>query len=156
MPYSIQIIGFGNKKEMVTQEAQRYRQLLAPYASLSLTYLKSMKGSKIDSKEICHQEGKLFFSKWPKNSYPVALSEEGKMVDSLSFSKWLSQRTISSIPLTFIIGGAYGLSASVKNKCKEVISLSRLTLPYRLCYLILIEQLYRAFTILKGHPYHKQ
>ncbi len=155
MPFSIQIIGFGNKKELLTQEAEHYRRLLRPYASLTLAYLKPSKSTKGNHKTILENEGKLISGKWPKQSYPVALSEEGKMFNSISFAQWISQRTLSGIPLTFTIGSAYGLSASVKNKCKEVISLSPLTMPYRLCYNILIEQLYRAFTILKRHPYHK-
>jgi 23S rRNA (pseudouridine1915-N3)-methyltransferase len=155
MSFSIHIIGVGNKKEFLDQEAEHYRRLIRPYASLTITCLKPFKEKHNNARIIRENEGKRIFSKWPKQSYPVALSEEGKMFDSKSFSQWISKRVLSGSHLTLNIGGAYGLSLSVKNKCKEVISLSPLTLPHRLCYIILIEQLYRAFTILKKHPYHK-
>lgn len=155
MSFSIQIIGFGNKKEFLTQEAEHYTKLLRPYASLAVTYLKPSRSAGQNKKTLIEDEGKRMLSKLPASSYTIALSEEGKMFDSKSFSQWISSRVLCGTPLTFTIGGAYGLSTSVKKKCRDVISLSPLTLPYRLCCLILIEQLYRAFTILKGHPYHK-
>ena len=93
--------------------------------------------------------------KWPKRCYPVALAEEGARYNSRSFARWLSERTAAALPLVFNIGGAYGLPETLKERCRETISLSSMTLPHRLCAVILIEQLYRACTILKGHPYHK-
>ena len=155
MPLSITILGFGSKKEMLNEEIERYRKLLDPYAKISLILLKSPSGSFRSRSDLLRREEKQMYDKWPKHSYPVALSEEGKVFDSISFSQWLSAREMSGVPLLFNIGDAYGLSPAVKKKCREVISLSSLTLPYRLCHVLLVEQIYRAFTILKGHPYHK-
>jgi len=155
MPYVIKIIGFGNKKEMLNNETAHYIRLLQPYATVSLEVLKPP--SKMhDSRKLQRvEEGKVLCSHWPKRCYPVALSEEGKAFDSISFSQWLAACLMNGIPLLLNIGSAYGLSPSLKKKCKEVISLSPFTFPHRLCYVILVEQIYRAFTILKGHPYHK-
>jgi hypothetical protein len=57
--------------------------------------------------------------------------------------------------LTFIIGGTQGLSPALKKSCREIVSLSPLAFPRKLSLVVLLEQIYRAFTILKGHPYHK-
>ena len=155
MPFSIKIIGFGNKKEMPNEEIERYENLVRPYASVSLVLLKSPPGNYSNYDDLLKREEKLMLTKWPKKSYPVALSGEGRMFTSKSFSKWLSGHNTPGVDLLFNIGGAYGLSKSLREKCREIISLSPLTLPYRLCYVVLLEQIYRAFTILKGHPYHK-
>ncbi len=155
MPLSIKIIGFGSKKEMLNEEMERYIKLLNPYVKISLILLKSPSGNYNSRNDLLRREEKQMRDKWPKRSHPVALSEEGKMFDSISFSKWLSGHMMSGVTLLFNIGDAYGLSPVLKEKCREVISLSSLTLPYRLCHVVLIEQIYRAFTILKGHPYHK-
>jgi 23S rRNA (pseudouridine1915-N3)-methyltransferase len=95
------------------------------------------------------------YARWPKGAYPVALSEEGIMFDSSSMARWIQKRAEAATPLIFNIGGAYGLTSSLKKKCRETVSLSPLTFPYRLCLIILLEQLYRSWTILRGHPYHK-
>lgn len=140
---------------MLNEEIKRYIKLLNPYVNISLILLRPPSGSFRNRSDLLRREEKQMYDKWPKHSYPVALSEEGKTFDSISFSKWLSERVISGIPLLFNIGDAHGLSPVFKEKCSEVISLSSLTLPCRLCYVVLVEQIYRAFTILKGHPYHK-
>ena len=92
---------------------------------------------------------------WPDPSYPIALSEEGKSFTSASFAEWLAKRRIQRVPLVITVGGAYGLAPKLKQECREILSLSPLTFPHRLCYHILLEQLYRACTILENHPYHK-
>ncbi len=155
MPFTIKIIGFGHKKEIPVDEITRYRKFLKPYADVSIVTLKPLSGTNSSRHEMLEREGKRIAGAWPARSYTVALSEEGKLFTSISFSQWLSKRIMSGGTLLFNIGGAYGLSSLLKEQCKEVLSLSPLTLPHRLCYVVLIEQLYRAFTILKGHPYHK-
>ncbi|HAJ79150.1 MAG TPA: hypothetical protein DCO75_05205, partial [Fibrobacteres bacterium] len=82
-------------------------------------------------------------------------SEEGKLMESLRFATWIESFLTSHRSPVFNIGGAFGLSSNIKKECKEIISLSPLTLPHKLCMLVLIEQIYRAFTILHNHPYHK-
>lgn len=155
MPFTIKIVGFGNKKEIPVDEITRYRKFLKPYADVSIVTLKSLSGTYGSRHEMLEREGKRMVNSWPARSHTVALSEEGKLFTSISFSQWLSKRVVSGGTLLFNIGGAYGLSPSLKKQCGEVLSLSPLTLPHRLCYVVLVEQLYRAFTILKGHPYHK-
>lgn len=83
--------------------------------------------------------------------YTLALSEEGSQIDSVTFAKMIEKYP----DISFIIGGAFGLSEEVKKKADYVLSLSKMTLPHELAYLVLVEQIYRAERILEGHPYHK-
>jgi len=156
MPFSIHIIGTGNKKEFLNEDIQHYTRLMRPYSDVTLTCLKTaIIYNEKNMQTILKKEADQLYSQWPVNSYSVALSEEGKIYTSKSFSQWLSKIVVTSQPLVFTIGSAHGLHISIKEKCRDVISLSSMTFPYRLCVIILMEQFYRAFTILKGHPYHK-
>jgi 23S rRNA (pseudouridine1915-N3)-methyltransferase len=85
----------------------------------------------------------------PKGVRLVALDERGKDFTTLQFSKLLNEAT------AFVIGGADGLDEKTKNEAKFLLRLSSLTLPHALAQIVLIEQIYRAATLLTGHPYHR-
>lgn len=154
--FSITILTFRKKNDAYDDEVERYQELLRPYASVTVTCLKSPGNSSFAKSELLEVESKIILEKIPQRSFCVALSEEGKCPpDSKAFAQWLARREQCSRPVTFIIGGAYGLSPLLKSSCGEVLSLSPLTFPHKLSLVILLEQIYRAFTILKGHPYHK-
>jgi 23S rRNA (pseudouridine1915-N3)-methyltransferase len=85
----------------------------------------------------------------------VALDERGKLLTSVELSGWIGRNQDSARDVMFVVGGDEGLSEDVRKKAGLVLSLSRMTLPHRLARLVLIEQVYRAFTILRGEPYHK-
>jgi 23S rRNA (pseudouridine1915-N3)-methyltransferase len=155
MNYALTIVSLGRKNDALDQEVERYQRMIRPYASLSLVLVKPPGVSDMRTDDLVLKEGKLLQSKWPQASCPVALSEEGRTMTSAIFSRWLSSLLQRNRHLSFIIGGAHGLSPAVKRECREVLSLSPLTLPHKLCALVLAEQLYRAFTILHHHPYHK-
>lgn len=102
------------------------------------------------------KEGLKILSKIAPDDYVISLAIEGKMMDSVEFSQLIDHVfTHQSSSIVFIIGGSYGLSNQIKSKSKQLISFSRMTFPHQLMRLILVEQIYRAFSILKGHPYHK-
>ncbi len=84
-------------------------------------------------------------------SYSIALHPDGKKCDSLAFSKLISDK----IAIQFFIGGAYGFEESFVNKCDSVISLSDLTMSHKIAKAVLLEQIYRGFSLLSNHPYHK-
>jgi len=156
MSFSIQIFAFCKKGEISASEIGRYTKLIAPHAALTVTHLKSPAGSFGNKSELMEAEAKIVCSRIPGKSFVVALSEEGKSPgQSASFAQWLSKRQQQSIPLVFVVGGAFGIAQSLKQKAHEVMSLSPLTLSHSLAQVVLLEQIYRAFTILKGHPYHK-
>ncbi len=93
---------------------------------------------------------------WVEQSdFLVALDERGKQFDSIALSKFIQAKTNASVKrLVFVIGGAFGLDESILKRANYTWSLSQLTFPHQLVRLILSEQLYRAFTILKNEKYH--
>lgn len=88
-------------------------------------------------------------------SSPILLTEKGEEFDSPAFSSWLFTRLDNQKDLGFVIGGAAGFDENLKKMAQSQISLGRLTYPHRLARLLFIEQVYRAQTIYKNHPYHK-
>ncbi len=92
----------------------------------------------------------------PEGWERILLAESGRLVDSQSFAKMLEERRQAGLPgLVFWIGGAEGVSEAVAGQADWALSLSPMTFPHRIARLLLLEQLYRAATILSGHPYHK-
>ncbi len=87
----------------------------------------------------------------------VLLDEHGETFSSLDWARNLEQKT-AHLPkdLVFVIGGPYGFPAEVRARCDESLSLSRMTFSHQLVRLVFLEQLYRAFTIIKGEPYHHE
>lgn len=101
-------------------------------------------------------EGKRILSKIKDSDYLISLEIDGKMMDSKDFSMSINHaKTYHQGDLVFIIGGSHGLSEMVKQRSNLKVSFSKMTFPHQLMRLILIEQIYRAFMILKNHPYHK-
>ncbi len=91
------------------------------------------------------------FSPYLKGRYSIVLHPDGKLIDSFEFSKLLSDR----MAVNFFIGGAYGFEDSFVKQCNQVISLGKLTMSHKIAKAVLLEQIYRGFTILNNHPYHK-
>lgn len=151
MPFAIRILAVG-REGGITGEAERYVGMLRAYAHVSIEHIKPWSG---DDSGARAREERLLSMRWPSKGYIAALSQEGRMYESLSFARWMEQRVRAGAPLVFNVGGAYGLTAGIKRHCNEIISLSPMTFSHRIALLVLVEQIYRAFTILKNHPYHK-
>jgi 23S rRNA (pseudouridine1915-N3)-methyltransferase len=106
--------------------------------------------------EVLNAEGEFLARKISPKDYLVALDRAGDSLDSEELARWLedlSRRAPAGV--SFVIGGPLGLSKSVLDRAQKVLSLSRLTLTHEMSRLLLLEQLYRAMTILKGEKYHK-
>lgn len=84
-------------------------------------------------------------------NYSIALHPEGKKCDSFAFSKLISDK----ISVQFFIGGAYGFEKSFVEQCDSVISLSDMTMSHKIAKAVLLEQIYRAYSLIANHPYHK-
>lgn len=100
-------------------------------------------------------EGSSIFKKFLPRDYIIALDRNGKGYDSRGFADRIRRLALTQGRLTFVIGGPLGLSRTLLNKANEILSLSRLTLTHEMCRLLLLEQLYRAFTIINNEKYHK-
>jgi 23S rRNA (pseudouridine1915-N3)-methyltransferase len=84
----------------------------------------------------------------------ILLDPGGKQVSSEEFADFVQDHSTPAVPVLFAIGGADGFSAEARKAASTRLSLGRMTLPHELARVVLLEQLYRAFTILRGHPYH--
>ncbi len=101
-------------------------------------------------------EGINILNKIKDSDVVVALAIKGKMMDSYQFSKLIEDvNTYQQGDLVFVIGGSYGLSKAVYQRSNHQISFSKMTFPHQMMRLILVEQIYRGFMIMKNHPYHK-
>ena len=100
-------------------------------------------------------EGDLILSQLNPGDDLILLDEKGKTFTSVMFSQWIEkQMNAGSKRIVFVVGGPYGFSKEVYDKAKFKISLSEMTFSHQMIRLIFVEQLYRAFTIIKGEPYH--
>ena len=106
--------------------------------------------------EILTAEGERIVQKLTQGDYSVCLDRSGNQYDSERFAAWLNSLINKGEQwVSFIIGGPLGLSKDILHRSREVLSLSQFTLTHEMSRLILLEQLYRAFTILRGEKYHK-
>lgn len=106
--------------------------------------------------EVMAREAEKLLARVPEGLQVVALTREGKSMDSSALAGWLEERAVrSDAGVAFLIGGAHGLAPSVLERARRRLSLSPLTLPHEMARLVLAEQLYRAGTIIRGEPYHK-
>lgn len=157
----IKVVTVGKLKEKYLKDGiAEYTKRISRFAKLEMIELADEKtpdkASKLENQKILGTEGERILSKVGERDFVVVLAIEGKTLSSEEFSKQLEQASIKGYStLTFIIGGSLGLAPVVKNKANLSISFGRLTLPHQLMRLVLVEQIYRAFTIQQGSPYHK-
>jgi len=118
--------------------------------SININQLELKNSLPADKQKI--QEGEILLKSIPAGSFVIALDEKGNKFTSQSFTAYLEK---ISQPICFIIGGAFGLSEAVKTRADALLSLSDMTMPHIIARVILVEQLYRAYSISNNHPYHK-
>ncbi len=101
------------------------------------------------------REGELILKIVKPSDYLILLDEKGEELTSVEFARFLEKRTVAgSKSITFALGGPYGFSPKVYQRADMKLSLSKMTLPHQLVRIFFVEQLYRAFTIINGEPYH--
>ena len=133
-----------------------YQKRLGFYIKFEFEIIPDLKKAKHLSEEQQKQkEGELILAKLNHTDLLLLLDENGKQQDSVAFSEQLQKHMNSGVKqLVFVIGGPYGFSSEVYEKANGKISLSKMTFSHQMIRLFMIEQLYRAFTILKNEPYH--
>lgn len=157
----IKIVTVGKLKEKYLKDGiAEYSKRLSRFANLEMIELADEKtpdrASDAENQKILELEGTRILSKIGDRDFVIVLAIEGKTLSSEEFSKQLEQAPINGFStLTFVIGGSLGLSPKVKKRANLSISFGRLTLPHQLMRLVLVEQIYRVFTIQQGSPYHK-
>lgn len=135
---------------------QEYAKRLTQDCRLNLIEIEAGKrGKNADIKRILHDEGERMLGALPKNNHIIALEVCGKQWDTPALAQQLQQWQMEGHDISLLIGGPEGLAESCQTKAKQKWSLSALTLPHPLVRVIVAEQLYRAWSLLKGHPYHR-
>ncbi len=137
---------------------EMYLSRIRHYVPFELREIPELKGvSSLGREQIKEREGELILKQIRPADEVVLLDEHGRTYRSRAFAEWLGRRMAGSgRDLVFVIGGAYGLSDAVYARADGKLSLSEMTFSHQLVRTIFAEQLYRAFTILRGEPYHHE
>ena len=157
MKITLAVIG-KTETGFVRQGIDEYMKRLQHYVQFNIQYIGDVKGTRnMSEAQQKVAEGKLLLAALETSDYVVLLDEHGTERTSVDYSQWLQRRLASGNKrLVFVVGGPYGFSQEVYDRANEKISLSKMTFPHELVRLIFVEQLYRAFTILKHEPYHHE
>jgi len=133
-----------------------YEKRIKRYINFEIKTIKDFKASKsMPSKTVKIKEGEQILKNISSSDFLVLLDEGGKMFTSREYAKYINNKTVTGIKhLIFLVGGAYGFSDDVYKRANDKISLSKMTFSHQPIRLLFAEQLYRAFTIIKGEPYH--
>lgn len=155
---NIKIIALGKIKEKFLKEGiEEFLKRLTPYASVEVLELPAIeiKDENLTSK-ILDQEAEKILSHIKPQSYVITLEINGKMFSSEEFAKKISELTNDGVSeIIFVIGSSCGISPLVSNRANLKMSMSKMTFLHQFARLILVEQIYRAFKIIKGETYHK-
>ena len=157
----IQIICIGKLKEKYWSEASaEYMKRLSKYCDPQITELRESKlpdkASAADEETVIDEEGKNILKHIKEGSYVVSLEIGGKAVSSEELAEKMDNLALSGRShVTFVIGGSLGLSRDVSRRSDFKLSFSRMTFPHQMMRVILLEQIYRAYRINAGEPYHK-
>jgi len=157
MKIKLLTIGKTDDKNLQTL-IETYQKRLKHYINFTIEIIPDIKNvknlSELQQKE---KEGELILKKISNTDVLILLDEKGKEFRSLEFSKYLQKKMNSGIKqLVLVIGGPYGFSDAVYKKSSDKISLSKMTFSHQMIRLFVVEQIYRAFTILKNEPYHHE
>lgn len=156
---NIKLIAVGKTDNPALQQLiSTYEKRLSYYINFELQLLPDIKNSKSLSEEQQKiKEGELILSYVEPSHHLILLDERGKEYTSIAFADELQKKINTGIKqLTFVIGGPYGFSQAVYQRSNSKLSLSKLTFSHQMIRLFFVEQLYRAFTILRNEPYHHQ
>lgn len=152
----IKIIQVGKtKSEEIISLCAYFEKLVSGFVAVETITLNEVKPGKTFSFERCKQEeGEKILKAISEDWFVIALSEEGKLFDSVQFAEKLGQLKDRGQKVCFVIGGAFGLAEEVKERADLLLSMSKMTFTHQMVRMILLEQVYRGFCILAGKEYH--
>jgi 23S rRNA (pseudouridine1915-N3)-methyltransferase len=158
---NISIVSVGKLKEKYLKLGiDEFTKRLTVYAKIELIEVPDEKApeqlSELEMEQVKQKEGEKILSKVSPDTYVIALAIDGKMKSSEELADSLDKlATYGKSKIAFVIGGSLGLSKEVLQRADEKLSFSKMTFPHQMMKLILLEQVYRAFRIIRGEPYHK-
>ncbi len=154
---TIKLLTIGKTDMQPLQELiSQYQNRLKHYVKFELEVIPDVKNAKnLSEQQQKEKEGELILKKLNTTDVMILLDENGKQYSSIDFSNYLQKKMNSGIKqLVLVIGGPYGFSDTVYQKAQGKISLSKMTFSHQMVRLFVVEQIYRAFTILRNEPYH--
>ena len=152
----ITVVAVGRLKRSEWQSAQiDYLKRLNRYTSISVTEVKDSVGRGFPDAVAMQREGQALIKAASKARRRILLSPDGRKLNSEQFAAYLQRQIELYGHLSFLLGGPLGFAQDVESAAEDSLSLSPLTFPHELARIMFLEQLYRAFTILRGEPYHK-
>jgi len=157
----LSIVAVGKLKEKyLAQGIAEYEKRLRPYAKVEIVEVADEKApetlSPAKEEQVRRREGERILARLKPDAYVIAMAIDGEMWTSEQLAHKLSDlAAYGRGSVAFVIGGSLGLSSEVLRRADEKLSFGRITYPHQLIRLVLVEQLYRAFKILRGEPYHK-
>ncbi len=152
------ILWIGSNADTEFRDAiERYRDRVRHFFPIEITEVAPERGrQKKSDAEIRQAESARLIEALPSQGTVVVLDERGKQMDSLKFAQWLEASTIHNPHgVTFVLGGDLGLNDQVRSRAAVTLSLSAMTLPHQVARLVLLEQIYRACTLIRNIRYHK-
>lgn len=157
---NVTVIAVGKLKESYLRDGcNEYIKRLGAYSKINIVEIDEEKicdnpsQNQIDS--VIKKEGERIIKKIPKNSAVIPLCIEGKEYSSPEFSSLIEKISLENSSICFVIGGSFGLSEDVKKLGNTKLSFGKMTLPHQLARMVLLEQVYRAFSISNNSKYHK-
>ncbi|HAN10676.1 MAG TPA: 23S rRNA (pseudouridine(1915)-N(3))-methyltransferase RlmH [Clostridiales bacterium] len=157
----ITIITVGKIKEKYFEDAiSEYRKRLSKYCSLDFIEVQDEKApesmSRKEEENVKEKEGKRILKGIKEKDYVIALDIKGEQKTSEELAEFIEGLAVQGkSDLTFVIGGSLGISKEVLDRADYRLSFSKMTFPHQLMKVVLLEQVYRSFRIIKGEPYHK-
>ena len=144
------------RRAPVKELIQEYLDRAGRFAQVEVSELRDRDDVGADARKIIDKEGEDIISRTASDPFVIALDERGREMDSLQMAEFIEkQRLAGAKQITFVIGGHNGLSDAVRKRANFVLALSRMTLTHELARVLLVEQVYRAFTIIYDLPYQK-
>ena len=142
----------------VAEGVEIYSARIRKYSGFDIITIPDLKNTRnMSVTEQKVREGRKILESVNRDDYIVLLDERGRELRTVELADWIQKRfTMTGKRIMFVTGGPWGVSEEVYNAADFRLSLSRMTFPHQLVRLIFLEQLYRAFTIIKGEPYHHE
>ena len=153
---NLTIISIGNKLSPWELDGINYYiKQLKNKININFINIKGQQHPKRSIEEVLILESDYILKKIPDDSFLISWDSSGDRVDSKEFSKVIENSMTNNLKLCLLIGGSFGLNKNILKNSQRVLSASNFTFPHRLFRIILIEQIYRAFSIINNSPYHK-
>jgi len=147
------VIGKTNEKYLI-EGIKIFEKRLQHYCKYTMVYLKDVKPGQTNN-ETVEREAELVLAKLSSSDYLVLLDELGDTMTSVKFSAFIEKLALQSTrKIVFLVAGAFGASAKLKKRSNRMLSFSKMTFSHQMIRLFFVEQLYRAYTILRNEKYH--